>query len=236
LPTALDAAVAADQFKAIRIMLDWIPANLRRQEECECWADTCDRCNAPEAIISAMGAAIRLHKKDAGHIILTSLATNCTYVKAVFPHFATQLFSQCIRYGNVHLLYAACIFEQTGTFDAEHLRRPAEFKIDTHHGDYICSRGYPSALRALIKHGLLDQIIAMFALALSHHQYELARVLLAHGAHIDVLHEGKTALYHAAEKSHVLKVQFLFEHSTNPQFIRHIHEPIPPFLTFALDY
>jgi hypothetical protein len=105
--------------------------------------------------------------------------------------------------------------------------------LKKYEAEYVLQEGSCSVLRAIIQDGYLDPNGTVgdstpLTLAIRHHRYDLARVLVQHGAYVDSIPntgEPVTALWHAAKTGYrgygdnVLPgVKFLLKNGADPDF------------------
>jgi len=220
-PNALGAAIATNQIKSLQIILDCIFTNTKGKDKSGSWEEM---RSAARMIGSALRLAVLLHKTNAGRVIFSFLNEHREYRNSMGRFFVGQLVNDCMRYGNVNLICGAFIYEHTGNYDPKGANNPAKFNISPTDEVFLFKHGHPSALRALLKHGLLDpnhcnQTDPPLQYALSKRNYDMARILLECGADVDGVSNkkgGQTALCHAAQMGYTEDVKFLLEHGADP--------------------
>jgi hypothetical protein len=204
-----------------QVILEWLAANVRGRDKSGSWDEM---RSAARMIGSALRTATRLHKTIAAYVIFEFFAANLEFRRSTGRFFEEDLVNDCMRYGNVNLIYAAINYERTETFDAKILSKPATFNISAFKEEYLFKFGHPCALQALIKHKLFDpnhchQLDTPLRYALSKRNYKMARMLIKSGAEVDAV-SGKngfdTATCHAAVNGHWKDLKFLLKHGAAP--------------------
>jgi hypothetical protein len=118
----------------------------------------------------------------------------------------------------------------TGVLDALLcMRQCIDLKLSTKHVSYVLEKGTRSALRLLLEAGEISPTHCSgresskstpLMMALKYQRLDLCQVLLANGAHVDGTPDdecGVTALWHAANKREVNRVQYLLKLGANPE-------------------
>jgi hypothetical protein len=152
---------------------------------------------------------------------------------------ATALFEFLSRNTSLHFdlqrrfdgWFELCVEKvDTGVFDAlVRMRLCTDVKLSTKHVSYVLEKGTSSALRLLLEIGEMcsthcsgreSSKSTPLMMALNYQRLDLCEVLLANGAHIDGTPDdefGVTALWHAANKRDVNRVQILLKLGANPE-------------------
>jgi hypothetical protein len=230
-PNAIDAAVASGNMEVLSVILDYLKHNVKGKPEAQTWEEM---RAAARGIGQGPRVVIRLHKRDAGLMIFKFLADNGVFRKSTGLFFEHQLVRDCMRHGNVDLIYGSFAFKELGSYDPAETEKPVLSTIAKDEENFLFKHGHPSTLRALIKHGLFDpnackQSTSPLQFALSKWDYKRARILLDHGAKVDAVtskETGNTALWIAAEAGHDMDVKLLLEYGASPVHPDAIHSPL----------
>ena len=139
------------------------------------------------------------------------------------------LFSQCISYQDIGLICKALTYRKTISVPDTTLESPT-IGLTEAQMLALFQSGSCSILRALLRDGFIDPNhwadTTPLTLAIQNHRYDLARVLLQNGAHVDGVPKvgtPLTPLWHAAKDGYVgygsksfPGVRFLLQHGADP--------------------
>jgi hypothetical protein len=220
-PNALDAAVASGKTQALSSILRYLKHHVKGKPLAPTWKEM---RTAARGIGHALRTAIRLHRTQAGMMIFGFLAVNDDYRSSIGFSFEDNLVKDCMRYGNVDLMYGAFVYQQQGRYDPADNERMALSPMSQDEQKFLLRCGRPGALRSLIKHGLFNPNecsppISPLQLALGQRDYKTARKILEHTS-IDAVassETGRSALWLAAQAGHTMVVKLLLEAGANPE-------------------
>jgi hypothetical protein len=218
-PNALDASIAADKNEALKFILRWLKTNVKGKHETGSWNDM---RNATRTITNAARVAVRLHKTAALGALLQFLADNHVFNRSTNLYFEENLIKDCMRHGNAELIYIALVFDRKQIYEAPSDKKLVGIKLTRDEEEFLFRHGHPHVLRGLIKYGLLEldgHGTPPVQQCLQWRNYRMARILLTHGAKVDVIIDKKTnetSLGHAASGGYVDDVKLLLEYGANP--------------------
>jgi hypothetical protein len=222
LSSPLEAAAACDQVHIVKTILDIFSTHNFETDKMSqhFWPYRNDAIHK-RVKRSGLTAAIRKGAKESGNILLDQCLPSARPNRSSW----TQLTKEVARYTDKGFMKRVLEAHKYNVGK----RRGLE-KIDA---VQVLKEGSCSVLRAVIQDGYLDPNEAIcdvtpLALVVTFHRYDLARVLIQHGAYVDgVPDTGKpvTALWHAARAGYrgygddVLPgVKFLIRHGADPDF------------------
>lgn len=240
-PNALHAAVASGQTAVVEFILEFISTNVKEKRDSGSWDEMRSQARV---LSSALRVAIRLHNNKAASLMLDFISTFRALDRSMPLFFKVNLIKDCMRHGNVAILDEALPYKSTGYPTSKDAVSPKDLQLTEEEMESVFKIGHQSSLRHLLKDGRLcansfeqykrdyrensPQPLAErtpLMVALENLRYDLARVLLAHGANVNgtprTNHCGKkgddrTALWHAAINGHVQDVQFLLSYKADP--------------------
>jgi hypothetical protein len=201
LPSPLEAAAACNQTDLVRSMLDVIP-------EVHMTADR------HRSIFSALVSAMRVSAAQSGHMLLFHYLSR----RRATP----RLLKEAVKYADVGFVVVILQNRQQQV--------PPQTGLTIQETRHVLKEGTPSVLHTLLSHHYIDpnylDDTTPLTLTIQNHRYDLARVLLQHGAHVNgVPRTGKlvTPLWHAAKMgfrgygdNRLPGIRFLLQHGANP--------------------
>ncbi|KAF1938608.1 hypothetical protein EJ02DRAFT_436992 [Clathrospora elynae] len=213
LPSPLDAAAACGQTEVVRAILDRVAQNLRSD------ADQYSATN--QHLQSALVSATRKGARQCADIIVNFL--QCDEKLSLRSYHVRR---HCLRQVDTGLVRRFLLCTRDAKLHSDNWScglAPEEFEL-------IFLNGSCSVLRALLQDGFVDPHhfgdTTPLTVAVRNHRYDLARVLMQNGAHVDgVSKTGKpvTALWHAAKAGYrgygtnrLPGVRFLLQHGADP--------------------
>jgi hypothetical protein len=238
-PTAMEAAVGANQMESLNVILEWVATNIKGKRETGSWDQM--RSAAP-IIVRALQVAVRLHKTNAGSMMLEFLSNNLDIKNSMGPSFGKFLVKDCMRSGNTPLLHIAFSMYKTNTFTPWNSVKPKMWDLWSSDLENIFKIGHKRVMRVYLQTGQLhpnhfsckfsdlhaneDPLLETktpLVFAIEKRRYDLARTLLEEGADINGFCNdglGTTALYQATCRSYYKDVQFLLSMGADPDFTK----------------
>jgi hypothetical protein len=203
LPSPLEAAAACEQATLVRKILEMMPER-----------DIAGDRN--RATPSAFLAAMRTCAPEAGNLLLQNLFLHPRHAMG-----NARLLKESVKHADIGFVYRVL---------QERARKDPKSGLTTQEIRHVLKEATPSVLRTLLSHNYMDANYlgdtTPLTLAIQNHRYDLARVLLQHGANIDgVPATGKlvTALWHAAKMgfrgygdNRLPGIRFLLQHDADP--------------------
>ncbi|KAJ4365550.1 hypothetical protein N0V83_008169 [Neocucurbitaria cava] len=244
-PGILHAAIASNQTGVLNFVLDFVLTNVRGKRESGSWDEMRDHARA---ISDALKMAIQHHKNHAATMILEFISNFDVLEGSLTLHFEDNLIKHSMQFGNIEFLDKALAYCSIfRSMEKEFVYKNPNILVSASQIGNAFRTGHSQVLRQLLDYGKLDpnhfdyywderqrKVHRLLAnetpleAAMNGHRYDLARVLLTHGADVNGTAQlkkidkcktggpGKTALYYAADRGDIQAVQFLLAHKADP--------------------
>jgi hypothetical protein len=226
-PSALTAAVSADSIVALKVILKYVKAKLRRRFDGKNWYEVREAVRAFGHVVQV---AIRLHRNDAGRIIFRFLHANPDFRGSLgqSTFFGNQFVKDCIRHGNTDLMESALAYSRIGNSKLVRTGQPPKYSLTEWEESFLLKRGHPKAVEACIKLGFCvpkpgNAKTTPLQQALENEFMSMAHCLVEKGADVNAppgigddlpatYIPGSSMLWHAASDGAWRSVKFLLLH------------------------
>lgn len=225
LPSPLKAAAACGQVETVQ----WITNNLSGEAETAAF-----HLKFHPGVEAAFISAMRKGQKKTAHLLFDAIDQGRIERGG---EWARRLWYRCVKYQDMGILRRIPVLmvkkwlAQEHHYPFGHMSSPMEI---------LLREGSCSVLRALLEDKMFGpnewDVVTPLTLAILNHRYDLARVLLQYGAHIDAVPSfGKqvTTLWHAAKEGFVgggserlPGICFLLKHGANPDIYGDWRSPL----------
>ncbi|KAH8644966.1 hypothetical protein IG631_02430 [Alternaria alternata] len=219
LPSALKAAIIADQYTMLERILKYLVENVKGKRDFGSWKDMQD---AAQKIGKALCMAIRLHKNVAGNLLLDFRDKNELFARFAPDELGNWLVKDAIKYCNIGLLYRVLEVDHPGFIAHVEGGSNGYYCLSSQTMETLYRRGRTEIWRMLLEDGVvgpnkvcLDKTPLQHALQRG--RYDIAHILIENGAAIDgITPEGHTILWLASNEGHLKDVEFLLNHGADP--------------------
>ncbi|KAI4668626.1 uncharacterized protein J4E78_002453 [Alternaria triticimaculans] len=218
LPSALKAAIAANQHAMLAKILKYLVDNVKGKSESASWKD---KRNATEKISKALCTAIRLHKNVAGNMLLDFRDENNFFNTYAPIELGDWLVTDAFKYDNATLLYRVLEVNKPGIVARVKKGTQKHYNLGFQSIETLYRRGGIKTWSMLLEDGIaepnkvfLDKTPLQHAL--KRRRYDLAHILIEKGASIDsITKEGNNILWQAVNDGYAKDVKFLLSHGAD---------------------
>ena len=222
LPSALKAAIAANQHAMLAKILKYLVDNVKGKHESDSWKD---KRNATKKISKALCTAIRLHKNVAGNMLLDFRDENDFFNTYAPDELIDWLVTDAFKYHNAILSYRVLEVNKPGIVARVRKGTQKHYNLDPQSIETLYRRGGIKTWSMLLEDGVgepnqvfLDKTPLQHAL--KRRRYDIAHILIEKGESIDsITKEGNNILWQAANDGYAKDVKFLLSHGADPRVL-----------------
>ena len=222
LPSALKAAIVADQDAMLRKILKYVVDNVKGKPEAKTWKDM---RSAARQIGEALCMAVRLHKNVAANTLFDFRDANESFARSMSWFFGDRLLNSAIDSTNTAVLYRVLGVDNPGVVAHVKEGSKTHYPIDSISMEILYKRGGIVFWRMLLKDGVVgpNELCSdktPLQHALKRRRYDIARMLIKSGAVVDnITPDGSNVLWQAAKDGFAKDVEFLLDHGADPNSV-----------------
>lgn len=218
LPSALKAAIVADQDAMLRKILKYVVDNVKGKPDAKTWKDM---RGAARQIGEALCMAVRLHKNVAVNTLFDLLDANEPFARSMSWFFGDRLLDCAIDSTNTAVLYRVLEVDNPGVVAHVKGGTKTHYRLDSISMEMLYKRGGIKIWNMLLKDGVvgpnelcLDKTPLQHAL--KRRRYDIVRILIKSGAFVDTITpDGSNVLWQAAKDGFAKDVEFLLDHGAD---------------------
>ncbi|KAI4711387.1 hypothetical protein J4E89_003952 [Alternaria sp. Ai002NY15] len=222
LPSALKAAIAADQFNMLERILKYLVDNVKRKRDSGSWKDM---RNAAKKIGRALCTAIRLHKNVAGNMLFDFREENKFFSTFAPDEMGDWLVNEVSKCDNTALLYRVLEVNNPGIM--AHVKKGTKryYSLNSQSFESLYRRGGIKIWSMLLEDGVveLNKVCSdktPLQQALKRRRYDIAGLFINKGASINsITKDGNNILWEAANDGYEKDVKFLLSHGADPRVV-----------------
>ncbi|KAI4655828.1 hypothetical protein J4E93_000543 [Alternaria ventricosa] len=222
LPSALKAAIVADQDAMLRKILKYVVDNVKGKPDAKTWKDM---RSAARQIGEALCMAVRLHKNVAANTLFDFRDANEPFARSMSWFFGDRLLHCAIDSTNTAVLYRVLGVDNPGVVAHVKEGSKTHYRIDSISMEILYKRGGIVFWRMLLKDGVVgpNELCSdktPLQHALKKRRYDIARILIKSGAVVDTITpDGSNVLWQAAKDGFAKDVEFLLDHGADPNSV-----------------